>query len=213
MRRAPRQRILVVDDLHADTVAYQAMAEGDFECDLIRSFPEWLEFKEQVQVGLEYQAALIDLHLNPDPAYDDKLGLSIIKWLRDNTEIPVAAVSSAPGSGRSRERDQLRAEYRLVEIVDKGQANRYLNEIPEVVQLLLSEDEDSRRARLETWLMHAERRWRRHALGRRLPVEQLIRAQEEHQAADMAVRHGTVDEAADLVQAFCRTWAPPRKGD
>ncbi len=207
-RRAARPRILVIDDLHAETVAYQAIAGSDSECDLIESFPEWLEFKERVDIRAEYRAALVDLHLNRDPAYDDKLGLSIIRWLRDHTELPVAAVSSAPGSGLSRERDRLRAEYRLVEIVDKGQENRYLNEIPQVVRLLLSDADDCRRIRLETWLMHAERRWRRDAFDRHITNDQLAQAREEHQTADMAVRYGSIDDAAALVRAFCEKWVP-----
>jgi hypothetical protein len=206
-RRAALPRVLVIDDLHAETVAHQVLAsECECRCESITSFDEWLAFRDEVDVGTEYQAALVDLHLNNDPAVDDKLGLQIIKWLRDRTEIPVAAVSSAPGSGLARERARLRAEYRLVEIVDKGRENRYLNEIPVVVSLLVGNSEASRRARLETWLMHAERRWQRDAFERRTPGEELTRMREEYQAADMAVRHGAVDEAADLVEAFCRTW-------
>lgn len=206
-RRADLPCVLVVDDLHAETVAHQVLASScECRCELITSFDEWKELKNEVDVGTEYQAALVDLHLNNDPGLDDKLGLGIIAWLRDHTEIPVAAVSSAPGSGLDRERAQLRAEYRLVEIVDKGRENRYLNEIPHVVSLLLGRGKASRRARLETWLMHAERRWRRDAFERRTPGEELTRMSKEYQAADMAVRHGAVDEADKLVKAFCRTW-------
>ncbi|MFB6612759.1 hypothetical protein ACIGFK_15465 [Streptomyces sp. NPDC085524] len=206
-RRTALPRVLVIDDLHAETVAHQVLASRcECRCDAITSFGEWIEFKNEVDVGAEYQAALVDLHLNNDPAVDDKLGLRIIAWLRDHTEIPVAAVSSAPGSGLDRERDQLRAEYRLVAIVDKGRENRYLNDIPAVVTLLLGKRDPSRRARLETWLMHAERHWRRVAFEQRLPGAELDRMKDEYQAADMAVRHGAVDEAAELVEAFCRKW-------
>ena len=207
-RRATRPRILVIDDLHAQTVAQQAIAGSDYKCDLIESFSEWEDFKERVDVGAEYCAALVDLHLNGDPAVDDKLGLGIISWLRDHTDIPVAAVSSAPGTGSGEGRDRLRAEYRLVEIVDKGQRNQYLNEIPKVVRLLVSNADICRRKRLETWLMHAERRWRRHAFDQRFPAEEMARAQKEYEAADVAVRHKSVDEATALVEAFCERWTP-----
>jgi hypothetical protein len=106
----------------------------------------------------------------------------------------------------------LRAEYRLVEIVDKGQANRNLNEIPEVVRLLLSDEDDCMRARLETWLMHAERQWLRYAFDRQIPAERQAQAREEHQAADIAVRYGPIEEAAALVRAFCANWIPRGKG-
>ncbi|WP_369251036.1 hypothetical protein [Streptomyces sp. R41] len=206
-RRAALPRVLVIDDLHAETVAHQVLASDcECRCDSITSFDEWIEFKDEVDVGVHYQAALVDLHLNNDPAVDDKLGLAIIKWLRDRTEIPVAAVSSAPGSGLALERARLRAEYRLVEIVDKGRENRYLNEIPDVVSLLLGNNDASRRVRLETWLMHAKRHWSREAFERHTPGEALTRMQKEYQAADMAVRHGELEEAAALVEEFCRTW-------
>jgi hypothetical protein len=207
-RRVALPRILVVDDLHAETVAHQAMSHAEVECDRIESFDEWQELKETVDVGAEYQAALVDLHLNADSAFNDKLGLGIISYLRDHTDIPVAAVSSASGAGTGPARNRLRAEYRLVDIVDKGEKNRHLSGIPEVVRLLLSDRLDCRKVRLETWLMHAEREIRRMAGDGEVSPEDLKQMQEEHKQADAEMRYGDLATATELVRRFCDKWLP-----
>ncbi|GAA2352026.1 hypothetical protein [Dactylosporangium salmoneum] len=207
---ARRPRILVVDDIHAATVANQAMADPRIECDCdqIESIEEWMDLRDIVDVGSYYQAALIDLHLDRDSAFDDKLGLKIVDWLGAHTEIPVAVVSSDPGTGLDRERARQRAEHRLVAIVDKGRKNRYLNEIPEVVRLLLSNDDDCRQARLETWLLHARRRLQWAHFEGRISADEFAAAEEEFREAEIALRYERVDHAENLVQAYYQKWRP-----
>jgi hypothetical protein len=140
-----RSRLLIVEDQIMDDLS--KILDSEFEIVPVTSLEKWNEVRD----SLDVDGALIDRHLKADAA--DSLGTTVIAdYLRKYTEIPAALMSVAPPPLYSAWKD-LRAKYRLLEVVHKG-ADGKLNEaeLVSAAWALVDTGEKARRARLELWV-------------------------------------------------------------
>jgi hypothetical protein len=203
-----RKRLLIVEDEVVETIV--GLLEDDYECVPIVSFKDWNRFKKVELRESQVDGALIDLHLE---GTDDALGMEIVKYLQFHTDIPAAVVTSNADAHTVSKKNRMLVEYRLVEIVDKDDRRRYLRSIPEVAELLVGDDEHSRRRRMETFVraaLHQEERETAESGRGSVTESRLAECRKEAETAERLIWEGAVDEVQRVVDAFLRRWAPRR---
>lgn len=198
-QRPTGRKLLIVEDMIGDTVVTVLEAAG-YACTLIKSLGAWRELRDQ---GLgEYGGALVDLHLTP--SLNDALGMIIISYLRDATQIPAALMANLYSS-HSRTQKVL-AEYRLVDLIVKDDQDRWFQDLRATARLLVGTDEESRRHRLSTWIEATVYKVTREAMdpeGDDLAHHQLRACLRAANQARDAIRSGSLDEAQRQVDNLC----------
>jgi len=205
-----RPRLLVVEDDLAMMTEIQERLDANYRTTPIASIEEWRTFKKDPQ-NLEWiDGALVDLHLTS--SLNDRRGIEIVKYLRDQTGIP-AVLFTANGLERSGVRHQRRmAEYRLVDIVDK-RTDDWWDALDAACRLLTGSGEPERRWRLETWLETAHLGLQRETDG--APPGSVTARRRQQGDRDYLrvlglVRLDDIDVAEREVDRFCRTWPSSR---
>ncbi|MFI7609205.1 hypothetical protein ACIBTV_29400 [Micromonospora sp. NPDC049366] len=199
-----RKRLLVVEDDPDMLEEICGRLEPTYRCVRIQSIEEWQALRDRGLDGID--GALVDLHLTPDR--DDKRGQDIVSYLCKETEIPAALVTanapdrSAYGSAAHRK------EFRLVDIVDKQQRD-WWEPLQRAVRFLVSDAEDDRRHRLETWLEHAFRTVERanaSVAPGSVGALQMQDCRVAYGDVIRAIRVEPIEDAASKVDEFCRRW-------
>jgi Trypsin-like peptidase domain len=200
--RGRKSRLLVVEDQIIDDLS--KVLDSEFDIVPVTSLEEWNKARD----SLDVDGALIDLHLKADAA--DSLGTTVIAdYLRKYTEIPAALMSVAPPPLFSEQKD-LRAKYRLLEVVHKG-ADGKLNEakLLSAAWALVDAGEKARRARLELWvesdLFHFEDD---HAYNRRQGAARLKGCQKQAENLLRRLKKMPIGEAEQAVKTFHEEFGP-----
>lgn len=200
--RGRKPRLLIVEDQIMEDLS--KVLDSDFDIVPVTSLEEW----NKVRDSLDVDGALIDLHLKADVA--DSLGTTVIAdYLRKYTEIPAALMSVAPPPMFSEQKD-LRAKYRLLEVVHKG-ADDKLNEakLVSAARALVDGREKARRARLELWvesdLYHFEED---HAYSPRQGVARLKACQRQAENLLRRLKKMPIGEAEQTVKTFHNEFGP-----
>ena len=177
--------------------------DSEFMVIPVESIDEWNEVRD----SLDIDGALIDLHLRADIA--DSIGTTVIAdYLRKYTEIPAALMSVAPPPTLTHQTD-LRAKYRLVEVVRKGTKAR-LNEaeLIDAARALVDSGEKARRRRLALWvesdLYHVEED---EVFGRRGTVR-LKRCQKQAEMLLRRLKKVPIETAEQEVRKFHFEFGP-----
>lgn len=206
--RTPGKHLLIVEDKVGPTIVAE-LEEAGYKCTLRTSWEDWDKLKKN---GLpEFHGALIDLHLR---STDDRMGLWVVKFLRDHTSIPTAVVTNDPEETSYYRKGTWLARYRLVDLVEKNNRDRYLRALPDTARLLTSNDRESRKQRLRTWLNTAVymASWEAKAPGAgQLARDRLERCHKAAQRAGYAIDYGTIDEAQREVDALCKEYPPQER--
>lgn len=200
-QRPPGKKLLIVEDEIGETIV-DVLEEEGYECTLITSYAAWKKLRDKGLVG--FDGALVDLHLH---SRDDAMGMHIIKYLRDSTEIPTAMVTTNPQHTRHHDKHQMLAEYRLVDLVDKDDRERYLQDLPATARLLVGTDDESCRHRLATWVEAAVCRVTRETAesgSDQVAQDRLRECREAAQRAQDTIRFGSLNEAQRQVDTLCR---------
>jgi Trypsin-like peptidase domain len=200
--RARKSRLLVVEDQIMDDLS--EVLDSEFDIVPVTSIEEW----NQLRDSLDVDGALIDRHLKADAA--DSRGTTVIaEYLRKYTEIPAALMSVAPPPSYFAQKD-LRAKYRLLEVVQKGTDGK-LNEdeLVSAARALVGTSEKARRTRLELWvesdLFHVEED---HAYNPRQGSTQLRRCQKQAENLLRKLKNMPIAEAEQAVRAFHDEFGP-----
>lgn len=146
-----RKRLLIVEDQTGDQIKDLLEDEG-YECELAKGFGQWVELRD-ADVRGRFDGAIVDLHLD---GKGDAMGERIVKYLCEKTDIPAAVVTVNPERNSFRDKGKWLAAYRIVDLVERYQDDRYLRKLIEVAKLLTGNDEPSRRERLKIWVDHVE---------------------------------------------------------
>lgn len=123
--RAPRPRLLVVDDQQGSTL--KTLLFG-YDCVVVRSISAWSQLVDEGP--LEFDGALIDLHLTSE--MNDEYGYHILKYLQEKTSIPALLMSVRP-IGYSAE---LERKYGAIGVYYKDDDERFSDIRPAVDDLL-----------------------------------------------------------------------------
>ncbi|MBT2234422.1 hypothetical protein [Nonomuraea sp. NEAU-A123] len=106
------QRLLIVEDRIGP---YLCDRLAPYACTLIKSSRCWQRFLQTTSGALDFNAALVDLHLNDDN--DDYGGLDVLAYLRDHApHVPAALLTAYMKPGIV---EDLKEEYRIALIVHK----------------------------------------------------------------------------------------------
>lgn len=108
---AADERLLIVEDRIGE---YLCSRLAPYDCQLVRSLGEWRGLLREKSGGLDFDAAIIDLHLNEEN--DDFGGLDVLEYLRDNTKIPAALLTAHIMPGIV---EDMKEEYRIALIIHK----------------------------------------------------------------------------------------------
>ncbi len=203
-------RLLVVDDDPAMITEITEQLKDDYKITPITEIGAWRQFRDQEGSLAQVDGALIDLHLTPD--LDDQRGLQIVEYLRDHTEIPTALVTANGMERSSTANNRRRAEFRLVDIVDKKN-NDWWKALEQAARLLTGTGDPERRHRLETWLETAYLKFKRHT--RDAPRGSINADRRRACDADYAkvigiVRTADIEEAQAQVRRFRTSWPASR---
>ena len=106
------ERLLIVEDRIG---GYLCKRLAPYDCQLVRSLGEWRGLLRENSGVLDFDAAIVDLHLNEEN--DDFGGLDVLEYLRDHTEIPTALMTAHIMPGIV---EDMKKEYRIALIVHKN---------------------------------------------------------------------------------------------
>jgi CheY-like chemotaxis protein len=201
-----KPRLLVVED--NAPVMEEICGRLEATCRLTRltSIEDWRRFRGSMAELRLIQGALIDLSLTA--LGDDQKGLEIVRYLQENTEIPVALVTANRMESSEYRQAERMEEFRLVDIVSKQSANWY-NALEATADLLVGNGVVARRRRMETWLNAAHRKIRREtrdAAPGSVAARRRQQCDTDYAAALGVVRVGDVDAGQQAVDQFCVTW-------
>lgn len=202
-----RPRLLVVEDSPDMMAEISGRLDARYRLTCLRSIDEWRDFRTKKRQELDLlQGALIDLSLTR--LGNDKKGLEIVTYLRDNTGIPVALVTA----NRMESSEFLQAErmthYRLVDIVNKHSDDWY-DALETTAGLLVGNGVKERQRRMETWLNAAHHQLRQEtsdASPGSVAFSRRKKCDEEYASLLGLVRVGDVDAADEAVKRFCANW-------
>jgi hypothetical protein len=195
--------LLVVEDNPEMMEEICGRLEKKYNIKQIRDIRQWRDFRKVTSQLDKIHGALIDLSLTPSGRDND--GLEIARDLQD-TEIPVALVTANRMESTEFLREDRMAEYRLVDIVDKTDPN-WFNALRITAALLVGDGVVERRRRMQTWLKAAYRNFRREASDPGSLAFARRREWDDVYAKALGLAAvGDVDEAAEAVGRFCRTW-------
>lgn len=151
-----RPCLLVVEDQPDMMRQISKRLDASYEITPLSNIDEWFDFRDNNAAQLSrIQGALIDLSLTCK--LNDKEGLAIVTHLRDKTSIAVALVTANSLESTEFEQRERMALYRLVDIVNKNDANWY-NALENTAKRLVGSDVPERRTRMETWLNAAHQK-------------------------------------------------------
>lgn len=195
--------LLVAEDNPAMMEEICGRLEKKYNIKQISDIRQWRDFRKVASQLDKMHGALIDLSLTPSGR--DKDGLEIARDLQD-TEIPVALVTANRMESTEFLREDRKAEYRLVDIVDKTDPN-WFNALRITAALLTGDGLEQRRWRMQTWLKAAHRNFRRQASDSGSLAYKGRKEWDEIYAKALGLSVvGDVDEAAEAVSRYCRTW-------
>jgi hypothetical protein len=194
-------RLLVVEDQIMEDL--EKILDSEFTVVPVETIDEW----NKVRDSLDVDGALIDLHLRADVA--DSIGTTVIAdYLRKYTEIPAALMSVAPPPTLTHQAD-LRAKYRLVEVVRKGTDGR-LNEaeLIDAARALVDSGEKARRRRLALWVESDLYHVAEDEVFDRQGTARLKRCQKQAETLLRRLKKVPIEAAEQEVKAFHSEFGP-----
>jgi CheY-like chemotaxis protein len=109
------ERLLIVEDRIGDRLCSRLTP---YECLLVRSLAEWRRLLREKGRNLDFDAAIVDLHLTEHD--DDCGGLDVLEYLRDNhPEIPAILLTAHIKPGIV---EDMKEKYRIALIIHKDES-------------------------------------------------------------------------------------------
>lgn len=201
-------RLLVVEDQLMDD--FRELLDDEFDLLPVENFAEWRQVQAQGLLGV--RGAIVDQHLEPlnGELASDSLGLQVVEFLRDNTNIRPVLVSAAFGYNIGTESANLIEKYRLQDVIRKRDVNALdANAIRSAARSVMRPGPQDERLWIErcvrTIQYLVELRFADHGDAGRRAIDQC------NVGADSVMRHvraRDLPSAQEELGAFERRWQP-----